>query len=233
MSSVEVEAKTVDEAIRQAVDLLGVQRERLRVEILADASRGIFGLGAQHARIRATVISDPETNVSRETVAASRGPGSIAAHAREVLEVLMAELVERPGIEDRCDEGRVRFELSGSSSGLLIGKGGRTLDALEHLVNRIVLREETGPASLRVELDVEGYRDRHADALAELARRSAEKAIETGRPVFLSPMNPRDRRLVHLALHGRVGVTTGSEGEGDFRRVVVRPAGPSGPLPTR
>jgi spoIIIJ-associated protein len=226
MSSVEVEARSIDEAVERALELLAVPREQVRVEILADASRGIFGLGAQRARVRATVLEDSAAGTPGAGAGVSRETSPEIARARQVLEVLMGHLVEMPRIEERAEDELIRFELSGSSAGLLIGKGGRTLDALEYLVNRIVLRDETGPVPRRIELDVEQYRARRAEALTDLARRSASKAIHTGRPVFLDPMSPRERRLIHLALKDDQGVVSESEGQGDSRRVVVRPALP-------
>jgi spoIIIJ-associated protein len=227
MSSVEVEARTIDEAVERALEVLDVPRDRVRIEILAESSRGIFGLGAQRARVRATIREDPAVGTSGAGPGVSRETSSlIASRAREVLEVLMGHLVAMPRIEERAEGGLIRFELSGSSAGLLIGKGGRTLDALEYLVNRIVLRDETGPAPSRIELDVEQYRARRAEALADLARRAASKAMHTGRPVLLDPMSPRERRLIHLALKDDRGVVSESDGQGDSRRVVVRPALP-------
>jgi spoIIIJ-associated protein len=105
---------------------------------------------------------------------------------------------------------------------MIIGRRGQTLDALEHLVNRIVLRDEAD-AGVRIALDVEGYRERRQESLEQLARRLAAKARETGRAVTLNPMSPRDRRIVHLALESDPGVSTASEGEGHYRRLVIAP----------
>ncbi len=105
---------------------------------------------------------------------------------------------------------------------MIIGRRGQTLDALEHIVNRIVFRDDTEPG-LRVSLDVEGYRERRQKSLEELAERLAAKARETGRFVTLNPMSPRDRRIVHLALQSDPSVSTRSEGEGHYRKLVIVP----------
>jgi len=238
MRSVEVEGGSIDEAIDRALTALRVPREQVEIEILENSARGLFGLGSKRAKVRASVrpsvgsTVDAEAahdagaaGVSRETkVPTGTSREAVAAKAREVLEVLMAALVDSPRIEElpADDSGTVRFTLSGSGSGLLIGRRGQTLDALEHLVGRIVSRDEW-EHGVRIALDAEGYRQRHQESLEDLARRQADKARATGRPVTLSPMSARDRRVIHLAVEREPGVTTCSEGEGLFRRVVITP----------
>jgi spoIIIJ-associated protein len=120
------------------------------------------------------------------------------------------------------DDGeRVILDAHGPESGLVFGKKGATLDALQYLINRIVSKKPgDGPG---VVVDAEGYRGRREDALTDLAQRLAEKAVKTGRPVPVEPMNPHDRRLIHVALAEHEGVRTESDGEGLFRRVVIFP----------
>jgi spoIIIJ-associated protein len=119
----------------------------------------------------------------------------------------------------------VVLDVSGADEGAVIGRHGQMLDALEHLLNRIVFRDDYG--SGRIVVDVGGYRKRHEQALEELARHLAVRARETGRPVAMDPMSARDRRIVHLALVENDAVTTRSEGEGRFRHLVILPQGPS------
>jgi len=109
------------------------------------------------------------------------------------------------------------------SSALLIGKHGQTLDAIEYILNRIVVRESGSTA--RIEVDVEGYRARRAESLVATARRMAEKVRETGRPATVDLMNPRDRRIVHMALKDEGGVTSRSQGDGFLRKLIILPAG--------
>jgi spoIIIJ-associated protein len=261
MRSIESEGETIDQAIESALRTLEVGRDRVEIEILTDATRGVFGFGGKRARVRATVRAplasaldlgstsnvSPETEgpkkVSRETrptrpAGEARGPADIAAleaRSREVLQGILAHL----GVDCRIeagpgDEGGLRLALSGDSSGLLIGRRGQTLDAIEYLVNRIVAREEeTGGA--RVGVDVEGYRERRREYLDGLARRLADKAKETGRVITLNPMSPRDRRIVHLALQEDGAVETRSQGEGLFRKLLIVPVDRSrrGPRPER
>jgi spoIIIJ-associated protein len=120
------------------------------------------------------------------------------------------------------DPGTIVLQVSGDSSGLLIGRRGQTLEALEYMVNRIIGRD--GETPVRVMLDVERYRERRREYLDTLAKRLAAKAQQTGRVVTLNPMSPRDRRIVHLALQGDTAVSTRSQGEGHYRKLLIIPA---------
>src|SRR5439155_26220650 len=114
-------------------------------------------------------------------------------------------------------------DVAGDSGGLLIGRRGQTLDALEYLVNRIAARQEDTDSG-RVTIDVERYRERRREYLTALAFRLADKAKKTGRTVTLNPMNPRDRRVVHVALKDDPEVGTRSHGDGHYRKVAIMPA---------
>jgi spoIIIJ-associated protein len=123
--------------------------------------------------------------------------------------------------DDPAGEATV-FRVSGPDGGIVIGRRGQTLDAIEHLMNRIAQRDSpTNPT--RVRIDVEGYRERRQESLEQLARRLADKAKATGRVVTLNPMSPRDRRVIHMTLQADADVTTWSEGEGHFRRLLIGP----------
>ncbi len=144
---------------------------------------------------------------------------------RETAANTLREILDRMGIDAEVsafDDGeRVILDAHGPESGLVIGKKGATLDALQYLVNRIVYkRPGEGPG---IVVDAEGYRGRREDALVDMANRMAEKAVHSGRATPLEPMNPHDRRIVHMALKEHGGVMTESEGEGSARRVVIIP----------
>src|SRR5882757_761745 len=144
---------------------------------------------------------------------------------REAAARVLREILNHMGIEAEVsafDDGeRVILDAHGPESGLVIGKKGATLDALQYVINRIISKKPNdGPG---VVVDAEGYRGRREDSLTDLANRLAEKAIKTGRPVPVEPMNPHDRRIIHVTLKEHSGVTTESEGEGMFRRVVIYP----------
>jgi spoIIIJ-associated protein len=147
------------------------------------------------------------------------------ANLREKAGDVLRDILDKMGIEAEVsafDDGeRVILDAHGAESGLVIGKKGATLDALQYLVNRIVFKQP-GERPLVV-VDAEGYRGRREDSLIDLAKRLAEKAQRSGRPVPVEPMSPHDRRIVHHALADHPGVTTESEGEGAARRVVIFP----------
>jgi spoIIIJ-associated protein len=147
------------------------------------------------------------------------------AEKREQAAKVLREILDLMGIDAEVsgfDDGeRIILDAHGSESGLVIGKKGATLDALQYLVNRIVFRKPGESAGVIV--DAEGYRGRREDSLTDLAKRLAEKAVRSGRPVPVEPMNAHDRRVVHMALADHPDVTTESEGEGMARRVVIFP----------
>ena len=150
---------------------------------------------------------------------------TVGAEKREEAAKTLREILDRMGIEAEVsafDDGeRIILDAHGAESGLIIGKKGATLDALQYVINRIISkRPNDGPG---VVVDAEGYRGRREDSLTDLARRLAEKAVRSGRPVPVEPMNAHDRRIVHMALADHPEVTTESEGEGMARRVVIFP----------
>lgn len=239
MRSVETEGATIDEAIDRALEMLQVSRERVEVEILENSMRGLLGFGGRKARVRATVrrpltvggdtpVGDEDENVSGETdvptnADSSAEPAGSFQAAREVLSAILDALEVEARLDFGTQSGVPTVSISGSDTGIVIGRHGQTLDAIEYMVNRIAVRR-TG-AMHRICVDVEGYRDRRQESLEQTALRLAEKVRQTGRPAVLNPMRPRDRRIVHLALSGERGIKTRSEGEGELRRVVILPIG--------
>ena len=262
MQSIETEGRSIDDAIERALALLGAPRERVDIEILANAARGLFGFGGRRARVRATVrrpmgeaaeaagptsaadaaplpadpadtlpvatrTSAPARPVGGRRRGAPRRASDEAPPRADVLErgrAVLAEIVRLCGSEATVAIDGARLVIVGDASGVLIGRRGTTLDALEYLVNRAV-----GPDEERVghvELDANDYRARRRAALEALAQRMAERARSHGRPVSLDPLSPRERRVVHLALQDDPTLTTRSSGEGFYRRVTIVPTGP-------
>lgn len=248
MRSIESDGESIDDAIEKALAILQVPRDRVEIEILSDASRGRFGFGGQPARVRATVRESllsamreevpPPSPSGRGNSAVDRQPaGPAATHAdvaraQSILEQLLGYLgVDcRVELEADVDQEGPSLHVSGADSGIVIGRRGETLDAIEYLVNRIVTRADE--ATGRVMIDVEHYRQRRREYLEQLAHRLADKAKQTGRPVTLNPMSPRDRRIVHLTLQDDGGVSTQSFGDGVYRKMTIRPGG-RGQAPSR
>src|SRR5688572_19391591 len=123
-------------------------------------------------------------------------------------------------VHDEAD--RTVYEVKGPEAALVIGKKGATLEALQYLVGKIVHRQQEGQIK-PFTIDAEGYRQRREESLIELAHRLSEKAIKTQKPIMVNPMSPHDRRIIHITLDKVAGVTTRSEGEGIFRRLLIVP----------
>lgn len=249
MDFVEAEGNSIDEAIERALELLGVARDKVEIDILANATRGILGMGGRKARVRATVRqalhiegvttspdAEPplpapvEKEAPRDDAARRDPPVAVAPVDQKTMEQarrILQEIINLMGIEARAEVADLadggRIAVTGDTSGRLIGRHGQTLDALEYLVNRIIAREEDHPS--RIVVDSENYRLRRRQELEELARRFADQAKKRGRPVAMNPMNPRDRRIVHLVLKSDRAVVTSSTGDGYLRKLVIAPSG--------
>lgn len=204
MKSIDVSGKTVEEAIQLALKELAVERDRAVIEVLEEPSRGFLGLlGGKQARVRVVVADDP------------------AKLALDFLgEVLVCFNLEvKTEVEERDNGTYITFR--GKDLGVLIGRKGETLDALQYLLNLAVSRKTN--ERTRFILNVEDYRQRREESLIRLARQLSEKAKRTGRAVTLEPMSPYERRIIHTALQADSRVYTFSEGEEPYRKVVISP----------
>ena len=204
MTTAETAGRTVDEAVERALKELGAAREDVDVEILQEPKPALLGFGGREARVRVT---------------RRPGPGSLAREAAVEILGLMGLTTTSAEVTETA-EG-VSVTLEGQDLDSLIGSHGRTLGAIEFLVSLRLSRRAGHKVPLL--LDAAGYRARREEALRQTARQAAERAAREGKPVFLDPMDPRDRRTVHLALKDDPAVATMSEGEEDERRVVVHP----------
>jgi len=206
MRSVEKEGKTAEEAIQNALEELGVERGRVHIEVLSESNRKVFGLlSGRNIRIRATLLEED----------------SLLEEARELLRRILERMGIWAEVVGERREDCIFLELRSQAPGLLIGRKGKTLDALQYLLNRILNRD--GIKRSRVLLDAEGYRSRRREEIVSFALRSAEKAKATGKEVVLVPLGPHERRIIHLSLQKDAEVKTFSEGEGYLRKVHVVP----------
>ncbi len=224
MNSVETEGKTIDEAIRKACEELNAAKEDLDIEILANGSSGFLGLvGAKKAQIRATRKKDLSPIAPEAHLPAA--PPTVGADLGETAKKTLQDLLRLVGVEAevelRDEPERVLLSVKSDGSGLLIGRKGETLDALEYLVTKMV--HKGAEDKKRIVIDTEDYRSRREESLVHLAHRLADKAKRLGRPVTISPMNAHDRRIIHLALQEDKTLRTRSTGTGLFRRVVISP----------
>jgi len=208
MSTLEFEEKSVEEAIELACRQLKLPREKLDIEIISKGSSGIFGIvGTRKAKIRVT------TKVSPIGLGADR--------AKEVLDEILKHIDLPMVVECEAREGYYYLNIISNGSGLLIGKRGKTLSALQFLVSKIVSRQAGENVSVIV--DTEQYRSKRELSLNELARQLSEKVKKSQRSLTTGPMSSQDRRVIHLALKEDHEVRTKSKGEGNLRRVVIYP----------
>jgi spoIIIJ-associated protein len=204
----EFEGKTTEEAIEQACVHFQVTAEQLEIEILSVGSPGLFGLGGRKAKIRATRRAESEEN--------------LLTAAQEVLENLLEKMQEKAAISAQMEDDRISLRIETDDAGLLIGKQGQTLDALQYLVTKMLAKKSH--RKVRIAIDVEAYRARHHEALALLAQKYGEKVKKSGKPITLNPMNPYDRRIIHMALQEDKDLKTTSRGEGLYKKVIISPA---------
>lgn len=279
-----VSAKTLDDAITEALVQLGVTSDRLEYDVIEKGSPGFLGIGMKQAVIRAWRKEEPKeesvdeiaeelikeavpTDITLDTkeekepkkpkkenkeprkAAQKSGKKEIKKeqkkeakpeekteprHETELAKVEDATIKECETFlqnvlramhmeVELCskvdEEGALSIEMKGDNMGILIGKRGQTLDSLQYLTNRVANKMQAG--YVRVKLDTEDYRERRKETLENLARNIAHKVKRTRKPVTLEPMNPYERRIIHSALQGDKNVTTHSEGEEPYRRVVV------------
>ncbi len=218
MSSYEFEGKTTDEAIEAACNELKVSKDEMTIEILEPGSAGIFGLvGGRKAKIRASLISD---EMADEDGPEEPDENDLAV-AKDALEKLLSLISIEATVTSAQQNGRITLSIEGDSSGLLIGRRGRTLDALQYIVNKIA--NKALQKHLQILVDSENYRQRRSETLTQMARKMGEKAKKTRKPVATNLLNPHDRRIVHLTLRDDKEVDTRSRGEGILKKVVIIP----------
>jgi spoIIIJ-associated protein len=248
MESVEVSAKTVDEAIDIALEDLGLKRSEVEIEVLSAGKPGLFGIGGEPARVR--VVALEEGTARPRDIEEESGPrysgapddayeSNVEVKDLDCEEVdaasdFLKQLVDLMQIEAECfvrvpetpadGLGRATavLDITGEDLGLLIGRRGSTLASLQYLVNVLVTRK-LGSRVL-VTVDVEHYHRRREDTLHGLANRMADRVRRSRRPVTLEPMPAAERRIIHIALADDPSVETASVGSGDERQVMIRPS---------
>ncbi len=272
MNEVTVSAKTLDDAITEALIQLGATSDMVEYEVIEKGSAGFFGIGSKQAVVKAwkkkveePVAEEPKKEIKKEVPkkefvkkefekkehvkkeapakkhhtekakveepkkeeAPKREPqvlGKVEDSTIKACEVFLQDVLKAMGMEVKItssidSEGALNINMEGNNMGILIGKRGQTLDSLQYLTNRIANKNQE--EYVRVKLDTENYRQRRKETLENLAKNIAYKVKRTKKPVSLEPMNPYERRVIHSALQGDKYVSTHSEGEEPYRRVVV------------
>lgn len=201
--SIEMMGKTVEEARQAAIQELGVPESRTSFEVIEEPKKGFFGFGGRDAKVRVTVLEPKPLE-----------------KAEEFLQNIFASMKLDVQLQYKETENGHVYSLQGEKLGILIGKHGQTLDALQYLAN-LAANNGLTENKVRVILDVENYRERREETLRNLARRIGDKVRRTGERIMLEPMNRHERKIVHLALQDNTAVKTFSSGEEPFRKVVV------------
>ncbi len=236
---VEASGETVGEARWAALHELErryptLDRDLVEFAVLSEGQRGLLGVGYEPARVVAVLAEEPAAAAGAPAPPAwePAGPEPGDSEAAGLVRELLGQVVYGLGIDADVDidesPERVTGTVSGGDLGLLIGRHGQTIDAIQYLANAVVHRRQAG--SVEVVIDAEGYRDRRERALYGVADRAAAEAIRTGRPVALEPMTSVERKIVHLHLQEMDGVGTTSEGAEPNRHVIVLPEGDSAEL---
>jgi spoIIIJ-associated protein len=208
MKSIEVVARTVDEAIAEALREMQVERADVEVTILEEGNKGFLGiLGSRQAKVRLDK-KIPEYEVKLEK-------------ALQFIHELFGHMDLDPKVTGEADEESINLRIEGDDLGILIGRRGQTLDSLQYITSLAVNRQ--GGDWMRINLDIGDYRAKREETLRSLAQRAAVKAESSGRRVALDPMNAAERRIVHQELQEFSGVVTQSEGQDPYRRVIILP----------
>ena len=243
IKTLEKSGRTEDDAIRAALEELGMDRDDVSVEIVTRAKSGFLGIGAAPAVIRVSYEAEDEAEAPVEAAeikapaeeksapaekAAPADEPADYAQIREFLSGLLERMNVKADIEiSPRDNGGINVDLTGSGMGAIIGRRGETLDAIQHLTNYVVNRGSE--KHMHISVDAEAYRSKREESLTHLAEKMAEKAIKYKRSMALEPMNSYERHVIHTALQNYEGVTTSSTGVEPNRRVVVSYVKPEQP----
>lgn len=227
MQSLDFEGKTIDEAIEKACREWQVSREKLSIEIITEGAAGFMGLlGGKKARIKASLLSLEETlngNMAASPLAgaAPEARGNPALRAKELLEGILERMdLTCPVTVEETPES-VILNIEGDGGGLLIGRRGQNLDALQYIINKAVHRLPYNHKTIVV--DTESYRERRIESLNDLAAKIGERVKKTKKAVTLNYLNAHNRRIIHMALQNDQGLTTKSRGEGEYRKLIIVP----------
>lgn len=257
--TLEIEDKSIDDAIEKACRDFGVPREKLNIEIISESTGGFLGVLSKKAKIKASLLSldmdftltdDPEPKsdfrikieprikpevqpapAARADLAtpavsfsslSSEAASALTSQAKELLAGILTRMSFECQVSVNETPEKIILNIEGDESGLLIGRRGQNLDALQYILNKAINKSDNDRKMISV--DSETYRQRREESLLELAQRVREKVKNTQKPVSLAHMNAHDRRIIHLALQEDESLTTKSRGEGEYRKIVVLPA---------
>lgn len=204
MKVTKMKGKSVDEATKSAVEVLGGKVEDAKVRVISEGKPGMLGMiGGEQAEVEVTLKEGR------------------AEDGRQLLQEVLDKMSFMTMVEASLDGERVNLKVKGEDMGRIIGKEGATLKCLETLVGTMLGR--LYGERVRVSIDADGYKEKRSKALERLAKDAAQEVVESGKEKVLPPMSAADRRIIHMALQDEAGLTTYSKGEGKDRRLVIAP----------
>jgi spoIIIJ-associated protein len=247
--TIEIEGKSIDDAIETACREFGVPREKLNIEIISETGGGFLGI-SKKAKIRASLLSldmsfelndevpvrsepvrsesklkisaKPQQEIREEKPAPAMDNSELVLKASELLSGILQRMSFDCQVTASETPDKIILNIEGDASGLLIGKRGQNLDAIQYILNKAINRADNDRKKIVV--DSEAYRKRREESLLSLAEKIRDKVKKTKKPVSLSHMNAHDRRIIHMALQEDEALVTKSRGEGDYRKIVILPA---------
>lgn len=240
-SYIKFEGKNIKKAVKKACGKLKIDKEKLRYKVISYGSTGIFGLaGRKKAKINVLVPEDktekekPENNKQKNNKIDNKEDGKAIYENKEneireinvqtgkdVLQKIIDSITEDAQIEIEEQSQQTVFNVVGGNSALLIGKRGKTLEAIQVVVEKVI--NKNNEKRTRTIVDIEGYKEKRISYLKSLAKRLADKCKRFGKPMSLGEMNAHDRRIIHITLKSDREVSTRSKGEGVLRKIVIFP----------
>ncbi len=214
-TSIEKKARSVEEAVAEAVAELGIAEEDAVVNVIQESSKGFLGLGGKEAIVEVSVRGEDAPEQEQEA-----GDGPVATAKKFITDVLNAMGIEVQ-VSAVYQDDILDIELSGPNMGIVIGKRGDTLDSIQYLTSLVV--NKGSQDYIKVSIDTENYREKRRAALVALSDRLAAKVARTGKKFSLEPMNPYERRIIHSNLQANEDVTTFSVGQEPYRKVIIAP----------
>lgn len=206
----EKEGKTVSDATMSACEELGISRSEIDVEVLQKSSKGVLGIGSRNAKIRITVKDE---NLSEKGL-----------KSKKALEAILGHLVPTYSIGIRENPDRIKLDIRDTNDkGLLIGKRGEMIKALEYIVGKISGRSSEDGREKRISIDVDGYKMRREDKISRLVKDTAKKVRKLQKPISLEPMSASERRMAYIALKREGGVGYETKVERDEKRIIITP----------
>lgn len=237
MNKIVTSGKTVEDAVKQGLAQLGATEDQVTVNVLTQPSKGFLGLiGVREAKVELTLLSKPSSDLHSQGETPKPRISSVAVEDRaaeskpgdgrdpfEEAASFIRDVGENMGLHVEVDivhkKDSTILNISGSDLGLLIGRRGQTLDALQYLAN--IIANRYSDSFIRIILDAENFRERRKKTLEDLAVRLAGRVVRTRKEVALEPMSPQERKVIHSKLQDHPEVKTLSKGEEPNRRVVI------------